>query len=70
MRNIECLRRKAGLTQKEVSQAVGVTQGSVSQWENGASFPRADKLPLLATIFGCTIDELYDDVRAAMREGA
>lgn len=70
MRNIECLRRKAGLTQNDVSKAVGVTQGSVSQWENGTSSPRADKLPLLATIFGCTIDELYDDVRATMREGA
>lgn len=70
MRKIEYLRRQAGLTQKAVSQAVGVTQGSVSQWEKGSSFPRADKLPLLATVYGCTIDALYGDMEISSQEGA
>ena len=35
-----------------------VTQGAISQWETGKSFPRAELLPKLADILGCTVDEL------------
>lgn len=38
---------------------IGVTQASIAQWENGDSFPRADKLPELAKILGCRIDDLF-----------
>ena len=53
------MREKAGLTQAETAMRIGVTQASIAQWENGDSFPRADKLPELAKILGCRIDDLF-----------
>lgn len=59
MNAIECLRKKAGLTQEQFAAAAGVTQSAVSQWESGAAFPSAAKLPKIARALGCTIADLY-----------
>ena len=56
---IKELRRAAGLTQTQLAENVGVTQGMVAAWEQGANFPRADKLPALAKALGVTINDLY-----------
>ena len=53
------LRKKAGLSQQYIAAYLGVTQGAVSQWEKGQAMPSADKLPQLAQILGCTVDELF-----------
>ena len=58
---IKSIREKRGLSQKNISEKMNVTQGCVSQWEAGMSKPSADKLPLLAKILGCTIDELFEN---------
>lgn len=54
----ECRLRGAIPTQQEVAKAVGVKASAVSKWERGISKPRADKLPLLAKLYGCSIEEL------------
>lgn len=59
MNAIKSLREKAGLTQEQLGRLLGVGQSTVAMWEAGESKPRADKLPELAKILGCTIDELY-----------
>lgn len=56
--NIKNVREAAGMSQNDLATALNITQGAVSQWENGDSVPRADKLPALAKILGCTVDEL------------
>lgn len=56
---IQVLRENAGLTRLEVASRLGLDKSTVSHWEHGAAIPRADKLPLLADLFGCSIDELY-----------
>jgi DNA-binding XRE family transcriptional regulator len=58
--NIKTLRERAGLKQMEAAAAVGVKPPTFCAWEAGACFPSADKLPALARVLGCTIDELYD----------
>lgn len=54
----EC-REKAGLTRPDVARALDVDLAAVFRWESGASFPRAAKLPMLADLFSCTIDQLF-----------
>lgn len=56
---IKELRRKAGLTQVELADSVGVAQNVVSQWETEVALPRARQLPELARVLGCSIDDLY-----------
>ena len=48
-------------TQREVAKVLGVKEAAVSKWERGLSKPRADKLPILAKLYGCTIEELLAD---------
>lgn len=57
--NISVTRKKAGVTQGELAEKLGVTQGAVSQWENGDTKPSVELLPKLASVLGCTIDELF-----------
>lgn len=56
---LEYLRRKLGMTQKELAALAGVQQNTVSQWEPGKRNPPSTALPLLASVLGCTIDELF-----------
>lgn len=52
-------REKLGLSSKELAERMGVDSTTVSAWESGRILPRAAKLPLLADLFGCSIDALY-----------
>ena len=58
MNRFKAYRISAGLTQKDVADALGISQVSVWQWENDDSMPRADKLPAIAELYGCTVDDL------------
>lgn len=59
MINIKTLRERARLTQCCLAERLGVTQACIAKWETGEAMPTADKLPQLATILNCTIDELF-----------
>ena len=57
--NIKNKRESKGLTQEELGKMLGVNRSTVAMWETGEAMPRADKLPELAKILGCSIDDLY-----------
>lgn len=59
--NISHCRKMAGLTQKQVAEALNVTQGNVSSWESGRIYPTVPALVKMSDMFGCTIDELLFD---------
>lgn len=59
--NIKKAREKAGLTQQELAEQLGIGQSTVAMWETQNSLPRTDKLPTLAKILNCTIDELLKE---------
>ena len=56
--NIKKAREKAGLTQQEFADKLGIGQSTVAMWETQGVLPRADKLPALAKILKCSIDTL------------
>lgn len=66
--NIVGARRSKGMTQQELADLLKTTRSTVAMWESGESFPRADKLPQLARILGCTIDDLFRDNENAAGE--
>lgn len=52
------LRKGKGLSQKELGEMVGVTNKSVSKWENATAIPKTDTLVKLANIFEISPQEL------------
>ena len=63
MNCIKALREGKNLTQEELCKKIGVSQPAIAKWETGDSLPRADKLPQLAQILGCKIDDLFEGER-------
>ena len=59
MEQIKKLRRRARMKQAELAAGLGVTQSTVSMWENRHNAPRTDKLPEIADILGCEIGDLF-----------
>ena len=57
--NISELRREKGLTQQQLAEKLGVSGQSVSKWENDVCAPDVGQFPLLAELFGVSIDRLY-----------
>jgi len=54
-----------GITQEFLANALSTDRSTVAKWETEKARPRADKLPELAKILGCTIDELFKDEQKA-----
>ena len=61
MNGIEYCRKKAGLTQVQLAELLGVSQANISTWEKGKAFPSADKLPNIAEVLKCKIDDLFGE---------
>lgn len=61
------LRRDAGLTQEALGQTLGVTNKTVSRWENGNYLPDLEMLQLLGARFGVSVDELIQGGRKPAR---
>lgn len=58
MEIIKELRKKNGLSQKELAEICGVHQTAVSQWENGRTQPDRESIKTLAKLFNASIETL------------
>ncbi len=54
------LRRKAGLSQAQLGEKVGVSNKAVSKWENGQAKPGLDIVHMLADVLSVSVDELLN----------
>ena len=59
-RKIVEFRKAKNMTQTELADQMNVSFQAVSNWERGNSMPDISKLPQLAELFGCSVDELLD----------
>ncbi len=57
--NIGKIRMSRTLSQKEVAKLLDVSRSTVAMWETGKAAPTADKLPKLAEVLKCSIEELF-----------
>ena len=64
------LRRNAGVTQTELAVALGVTDKSVSKWENGKAKPSTKVLQKLSAYFGVSIEQLFHVIREVTEDEA
>lgn len=54
-------RKRAGLSQEQLAEQIGVSRQAVSKWETGEATPELGKLRALALAFGVTADWLMSD---------
>ena len=61
MNKISELRKKAGLSQKELGKKVNAAQNTVCNWENGNRTPDYESLKILANIFNCSVEYIMGE---------
>lgn len=61
------LRKRTGLTQRQVAQALDVRESTVSEWERGISVPHLPlrKVRRMLKIYQCDLDELVEAFEAS-----
>ena len=57
------LRKERNLTQDELGEQIGVTNKTVSRWENGNYLPPAEMLQILSELYDVSINELLSGGR-------
>ncbi|MBR4394064.1 MAG: helix-turn-helix transcriptional regulator [Oscillospiraceae bacterium] len=58
-RNINAMRRRAGMTVRDIQTAMGFnTPNAVYRWLRGDAMPTLDNLVILAAIFGVRMDDI------------
>ncbi len=60
MGKIEAARKRAGLTRRQLAEAVGVSVMSIFRYEKGRRIPQTLVLLRLADVLGCKPGELID----------
>lgn len=55
---ISIKRKEKGLTQEELANYLGVSKPAVSKWESGQSYPDILLLPVIASYFDISVDQL------------
>lgn len=71
MLKIRELRKKCGITMKELGAAIGVAESTISQYETGKRQPDYETLLKIAEFFGVTTDYLLtgEDTKKAPTDG-
>lgn len=59
------LRNEKSITQAELAEGLGVSNRSISRWENGTTMPDFDLLIELAQYYGVEVGEILDGERRA-----
>lgn len=63
---IAACRKKAGLTQMQLSEQLGITDKAVSKWERGIAMPDTSIMLALCDTLGITVNELLSGERINM----
>lgn len=60
-KQIKMFRLEAKMTAAEVATKLGIQESNYRKYENGSRVPKDSVVRQLASIFGCTVESLYDD---------
>ena len=60
---LSTLRKEHNLTQAELGEKIGVTNKTISRWENGNYLPPVEMLQILSNTFEVSINEILNGER-------
>lgn len=66
--NVKRLRKEKELTQETLADFLGVSFQTISKWERGETYPDITTLPVIASFFNVTIDDLLGVDKAKKEE--
>ena len=55
---LRAARVNAGLSQKVAAAHLDVSNKTLSNWENGLTFPTTDMIPIICKLYGVSYDQL------------
>lgn len=55
---LKAARINAGYSQKSAAAKLGVSNSTLGRWENRLSFPNAEKIDALCSLYGLTYDDI------------
>lgn len=64
---ISLLRKRDDVTQKHLSDALGVSPSAISKWENGKNLPDSTVMTKICDFFNLTLDELFNPAETIER---
>jgi len=67
-KRILAIRKENDLTQDELAEICNVTRQTISNWENGKSYPDLDTLVMLSDSFGVSLDAMLKGDREMVSE--
>ena len=56
--SIRAARVNRGFSQKVAADRIGISTKTLGNWENGVTFPPADKIPVICDLYGVSYDQL------------
>lgn len=56
--SLKSARVNSGMSQKVAAQALGISNKTLSSWENGNTAPTADVIPIICKLYGVPYDQL------------
>lgn len=62
---LKALRKQTGMSQEQLAEKLGVSRQAVTKWETNAGIPDIENIMAIATLFGCSIDELLMNEQSA-----
>lgn len=55
---LKAARTNAGLTQADAAKKLNVNKKTLSNWENGISVPKADKIDAICSLYSVSYDSI------------
>lgn len=62
---LKSIRKKAGLSQEQLAEKLGVSRQAVTKWETETGIPDIENMMAISALFDISIDELLSNERPA-----
>lgn len=58
--NLKKARTEAGMTQKQLADAIGLDRSEIAHYERGVSKPNFDRVPKICNALNITVEKLFE----------
>ncbi len=65
---IEVLRRRKGITQKDLAKAIGISKSAVYKWGKSSALPSLENIENVCKVFGITTEQFFNGIKSENSE--